>query len=113
MDERTSAAQSRWREIFRRQSGSGLSVAEFCRRERVPPSSFFLWKRRLGPAARAFVEAKVAGDGATPGQVTAGCPMAGAGVIELRLRGGRRVRVGRGFDHELLAEVVTALEAMA
>jgi hypothetical protein len=35
-----------------------------------------------------------------------------AGAIELRLRGGRRVRVGRGFDRQLLAEVVAALEAM-
>lgn len=113
MDERTSAAQSRWGEIIRRQVASGLSVAEFCRRDRVPASSLFLWKRRLGPAASAFVEAKVAGDGARVDRVTAGSRAAGAGAIELRLRGGRRVRVGRGFDRALLAEVVAALEAMA
>lgn len=29
-----------------------------------------------------------------------------AGVIEVRLRGGRRLRVGRGFDARLLSELV-------
>jgi hypothetical protein len=113
MDERTSAAQDRWGEIIRRQSASGLSVAEFCRRQRVPASSFFLWKRRLGASAGAFVEAKVAGDGgAAMGRAAGGSSaVAATGAIELRLRGGRRVRVGRGFDRQLLAEVVAALEA--
>jgi hypothetical protein len=62
MDERTPAAQNRWGEIIRRQAASGLSVAEFCRRQRVPAAAFFLWKRWLGAPARTFVEAKVAGD---------------------------------------------------
>ena len=68
-------------------------------------SSFFAWKRKLGstPATPAFVEATIAG---TP-------PPRSAGRIEVRLRGGRRVRVVRGFDRGLLAEVVAALEALA
>jgi transposase len=82
-----------------------LSVAAFCRRDGVAASSFFAWKRRLGvvPATPAFVEATVAG---TPPP-----PPRSAGRVEVRLRGGRRVRVGRGFDRDLLAEVVAALEA--
>jgi hypothetical protein len=105
MNERSSAAHDRWREIIRRQSASGLSVAEFCRRDRLPASSFFAWKRKLGPspAASAFVEATVA---------RTLLPLSPR-RIEVLLRGGRRVRVGAGFDHTLLAEVVAALEAMA
>ena len=37
----------------------------------------------------------------------------GAGVIEVRLRRGRRVRVsGAGLDRNLLAEVIATLEAL-
>jgi hypothetical protein len=120
MNQLTSAAQDRWHELIRRQSASGLCVAEFCRRDRVPASSFFAWKRRLGPsspAAPAFIEALVAArpDGAGADPRPEACPGdRAAGVIEIRLRGGRRrVRVGRGFDRALLAEVVAVLEALA
>lgn len=87
-----------------------MSVAVFCRRDRVAASSFFAWKRKLGstPAMPAFVEAAVAGTPPTPTPP----PTRSAGRIEVRLRGGRRVRVGRGFDRGLLAEVVAALEAI-
>ena len=93
----------KWRDLIERQRTSGLSVAVFCRRAGVAASSFFAWKRKLGvvPATPAFVEATVAGTPTTRS----------AGRVEVRLRGGRRVRVGRGFDRDLLAEVVAALEA--
>ena len=78
-------------------------MAAFCRDNHIATSSFFAWKRKLGGAPAAFVEARVVGT-----------PRASAAWIELRLRGGRRVRVvRRGFDPGLLAEVVAALEAMA
>ena len=107
MSERALPAAAKWREIIERQRASGLSVGAFCRRDSVAESSFFEWRRRLGaapapaPAAPAFVEAKVA-----PAERP-------AGAVEVRLRGGRRVRVGRGFDPALLAEVVLALEALS
>ncbi len=105
MSEPLSSAWHKWRDLVERQRASGLSVAAFCRRDGVAASSFFAWKRKLGfvPATPAFVEATVAG---TPPP-----PTRSAGRIEVRLRGGRRVRVGRGFDRDLLAEVVAALEA--
>ena len=93
---------------------SGLSVAEFCHRDRVPASSLFAWKRRLGVTAAAFIEAKVADAGAEAAAAgrRSAAAATGFGAIELRLRGGRRLRVGRGFDRALLAEVVAVLEAM-
>ncbi len=39
-----------WRGIFARQRASGLSQAVFCAREGIAPSSFALWKKRLGAA---------------------------------------------------------------
>ncbi len=105
MSEPLSSAWHKWRDLLERQRASGLSVAAFCRRDGVAASSFFAWKRKLGfvPATPAFVEATVAG--------TLPPPTRSPSRIEVRLRGGRRVRVGRGFDRDLLAEVVAALEA--
>lgn len=36
-----------WRGLFSRQSSSGLSVTEFCRRERINASLFRRWLTRL------------------------------------------------------------------
>jgi hypothetical protein len=109
-------AEQKWREIIQRQGASGLSVARFCRNNSVPESSLFAWKRRMGrsaAAAGAFIEAKVtpaqraqtqAADSSTPWTTS---------LIEVRLRGGRIIRLRRGFDPVLLAAVIHALEGLA
>ena len=101
----SSFVQQQWRERVRGQRASGLTVAAYCRQNRLAVSSFFAWKRKLhaGPQAPAFVEARVVD---APPAARGTCP------IEVRLRGGRRVRVRRGFDRELLVAVVAALEGM-
>jgi hypothetical protein len=38
-----------WRLRLRRQATGGLSIAEFCERERVSTASFYAWRRRLAP----------------------------------------------------------------
>jgi transposase-like protein len=83
-----------------------MSVAEFCRRNGVAASSLFAWKRRLSVADKdpAFVEAKIAP--ALPAT-------SAVSVMEIRLRHGRRVLVGRGFDRDLLAEVIAVLEGLS
>jgi len=106
-----SPAEQRWREIIERQGASGSTAAAFCRENRIAASSFFARKRRLGRSAGAptFVEATVAAAPSAPSAPSSGRR---AGVIEVRLRGGRRVRVGLGFDPDLLADVVAALEGL-
>ena len=37
----------RWRQVIARQHASGLSVAEFCRRENVSRQGFHVWNRKL------------------------------------------------------------------
>ena len=43
----TGEAALRWREILKRQAGSGLSVREFCATEGVSQPSFYSWRRKL------------------------------------------------------------------
>ena len=99
------SVEQQWRERIRRQQASGLTVAAYCRQNRLAESSFFAWKRKLGavPRAPAFVEARV---------VDAAPAVRSACRIEVCVRGGRRLRVGRGFDRDLLLAVVAALEGM-
>ena len=39
-----------WRRRIERQHASGLSIAEFCRRENIPRQGFHVWKRKLRPS---------------------------------------------------------------
>jgi hypothetical protein len=92
-----------------RQQSSGLGVAEFCRRHGVPASSLFAWKRRLGRQAgagrdRTFVavqpaEPPAGGRGALDGA-----------AIELHLGAGRYLVLRRGFDAQVLWELLAVLE---
>ena len=76
----------------------------------VTECSFYNWKKRLRgaspsrpkhlPRASAFVEVTPSNPAKTDG-------------IEILLRGGRRMRVGRGFDRQLLLDLIHALEALA
>lgn len=42
-----------WRRRIDRQQASGLSIAEFCRREDVPRQGFHVWRRKLRSTASA------------------------------------------------------------
>lgn len=88
---------ARWGEILRRQAKSGLSVAAFCRRSRIPQASFYAWRRRLRSAA-AFTEVRVSPE-----------PVSTSGALELVLPGGRRIMVRPGFDRATLLALVDAL----
>jgi transposase-like protein len=54
---RVRRSEAEWSEILRRFADSGLSRAEFCRREGLIASSFKRWQRKLETVALArFVE---------------------------------------------------------
>jgi hypothetical protein len=46
------ALWNRWRQRIQRQRDSGLSVADFCRRENVSSHSFYVWRCKLRQTAR-------------------------------------------------------------
>jgi len=95
-----SAAAARWGEIVGGQAQSGLSVAAYCRRVRVPASSFYAWRRKLRDAGT-FAEVRV-----TPEPDSA----IEHGALELHLRRGWCVIVRPGFDRQTLRDLVATLE---
>ena len=96
-------AAEAWRERLERQARSGFSIAEFCRRERLSPPSFYQWRKRLSVVRCAadrpqFVPVHRAEDsGAADG-------------VEIELPGGVVVRLPAGASREL---VTAAIEAAA
>ena len=96
-----------WRQIVGGQASSGLTVAAYCLERGITQGSFYTWKRRLRqPAKRkrtskpAFVEVS------PPREET-------AGTFEICLRGERRLLARRGFDRDLLIELIRTLESIA
>lgn len=83
-----------WGERLRRYERSGLTVAEFCRREGVSAPSFYQWRRRLAeasPVAGSTRSGRGSGSDAMPAfqQVL----LAGAGVVAIELPSGIRVEL--------------------
>ena len=107
-------ASARWRKLLEDQQASGLPVSAFCRERGIAASSLFAWRRRLTACEQVFKPVKIA---AIPTPVRHGGGDAGddrgEGAIELYLAGERRLMVRRGFDRQLLAEVIRALESLA
>lgn len=64
----------------------------------------FAWRRRLSGAARTFTSVKVVSD-------KRGAEEESDSAIELCLPGGRRLFVRRGFDRQLLLELVQVMES--
>lgn len=96
-----------WRQIIDGQRPSGLTVAAYCLERGITQGSFFTWKRRLRSPAKPNRLSKPAFVEVTP-------PRAGtAGTIEVCLRGERHLLARRGFDRELLIELIRTLESIA
>ena len=111
---RESAASARWREIVRDHADSGLSVSAYCRRARVPASSFYHWRRKLreagtlhetGGSPAPFTEVRL-----TPASDSNLDSTRNRGALELRLPRGRCVIVRPGFDRQTLLDLVATLE---
>jgi|SRR5208282_483598 transposase-like protein len=96
-----------WRQIIDGQRTSGLTIAAYCRDRGIKDSAFYAWKRRLRSPAKsnrslvpAFIEVK-------PPKTAA------SGAIEICLRGERHLLTRRGFDRDLLIELIRTLESIA
>jgi hypothetical protein len=103
---RDSGREAFWRQSLVKFRKSGLSVREFCRREKLHESAFYFWRRTIKqrgvkPSRRkppAFLPLVLGDVHATAG-------------ITLELRGGRSLRLSESFPVERLAALVLALEA--
>lgn len=96
-----------WRGVVERFARSGLTVREFCARERLSEPSFYWWKRELKgrPPMPAFVPVAVA----LPAEPTVGSEPRGP-ALEVTLRGGYVLRLPGPLDRKVLADLVAALE---
>jgi hypothetical protein len=105
--ERSNQARRKWQRLITGQERSGQSVAAFCRERKLCASHFFWWKKRLRASAAAkFLEVKLAA--AAPAPSTVGDPR-----VEVVLKNGRSLRVGPGFDRELVRALAAVLESAA
>jgi hypothetical protein len=86
------------RRILRRWDDSGLSAHDFAPVVGVPVSTLYSWRKRDRSPAPAFVELALA-----PEHAAAPAP------IEIALPRGLVVRVGAGFDPDVLRRAVDAL----
>jgi len=132
--ERSTKARRKWQRLVSEQGRSGQTVAAFCRERELGRSHFFWWKKRLGAAVgpdslrtplTQFVEVKLAPGVAERPAVgpasraevlarpAADPPPAGDGRVEVVLRNGRSLWVGRGFDAEHVRALAAVLESEA
>ena len=109
--ERSRKARQKWQRLISEQAQSGGTVVAFCRARGLCVPHFYWWKKRLHestatkPASTGgFVEVKVAAAALEPNT-------ASDSRVEIRLRNGRSLMVGRGFDAEQVRMLVVVVEA--
>ena len=103
-------AAARWQKLIQQQQESGLPVSAYCRERGLSAASMFAWRRRLRPAssrpgAETFKPVKI-----VPAATLYSSGEKSDSAIELCLPGEHRLVVRRGFDRELLLDVIDALE---
>ena len=104
-----------WRKRMEAWGRSGLSQAEYCRRQGLQPVSFSWWKRRLSAGVQAPGRRRPRPGGQTSvpaGFIEVRMPEgAGPAVYEIRLAGDRCVRVPGDFEATVLTRLIAAVEA--
>ena len=116
-------AAARWRERLNRWERSGLTITEFCRRERVSLPSFFSWRKRLAAESASTPQGRLgSGPRFIPVEVVDGPPMTPASVprlgigstwpaVEVVLPRGVTVKVGTHVDEQHLRQILRAVVA--
>ncbi len=126
MDEttRSRVAREEWAKRVERWKESGLSCAEFAAELGINPRTLTYWRyilrKEAGGEKRTWPRRKVAGEAASkPSRAPAATVAAPfievqaatrSSAFELRLRGGRRLRVSRDFDASALRRLLDVLE---
>ena len=99
-----------WQEHISQWSESGLTQAEYCRRNKISAAAFNWWKRHLRK------KSKTQKDSSTPMQFVEvhGVHPAHVGRsenYEILLSRGRAIKVSRNFDADVLKRLITAVES--
>lgn len=114
---RDAALEARWRAVLARYRRSGLSVRAFCRREGLPESAFYAWRRTIrqrdggGNAGdRTPTVASTVAPAFVPVMVQAKDAGRDAGAMVMELRGGRVLRLPLSMPPAQVAAIVRAIE---
>lgn len=99
-----------WRRHVERQRANGLSVREYCFDHDLAESSFYYWRRTISERDRPTVAASALTTTPAFVPVTLIDAPTDSSAIDIRLRGGQRLRVRAGCDTQLLAAVLALLE---
>ena len=99
-----------WQNHISQWSESGLTQAEYCRRNKISAAAFNWWKRHLRK------KSKTQKDSSTPMQFVEvhGVPPIHSDrgeTYEVVLSRGRAIKVGRDFDSDALKRLITAVES--
>jgi hypothetical protein len=90
-----------WRARIGEQERSGMSVGRFCQEQQITEQSFYVWRKRLRqPEAVRFALVESG---------PAAAARAAEPMLELVLKTGERLRIGRGVDEAALRTVLAAL----
>jgi hypothetical protein len=120
-DWRDPAKEQLWRRLLDQWQRSGLSGRAFCLRHGLSEPSFYAWRREIKRrererfvAARRSQPQRRAAKGIAPSgafvEIAADTSRSSAASIDLVLAGGRLLCVRRGFDAELLRQMLSVLE---
>ena len=122
------AKETQWRSQLAHQAASGLSIAGWCRRQKISNALFHFWKRtiaqrdegsivRMGnraaslPTSATFVRVRVSEP--APAKAIHQDAMVVGGPIEILLKAGLAVRVAPGFDEPTLGRVLEILRDLS
>jgi hypothetical protein len=99
-----------WQKHISQRSESGLTQAEYCRRNKLSAAAFNWWKRHLRKRS------KTEKDSSASMQFVEVHSVAPANVgrdetYEVGLSRGRTIRVGRDFDSDVLKRLIAAVES--
>jgi hypothetical protein len=104
----------RWRQIVKRQAGSGLSIRKFCENEGISHPSFYAWRQKFRERASNRVRARKSGRrGDGPDDQAAFIPLnllELAGVLEVVHPLGCQVRISGVVDAVALKQVLEVLD---
>jgi hypothetical protein len=108
MEQQKEQQWTRWRGLLSEQLESGQSIARFCRDRGLPLWQFYEWKKRLrGAEVKPFVAVQVV---AAEAEASTSTGAVTGAAIEVRLRGGRSLLVGPGFEADHLRRLLLVLE---
>jgi hypothetical protein len=95
----TEERYAHWQEVFETQKTSGLSIAEYCRKQNIRSSYYYAWRCRIRKRQmvnHGFIELSPSGS-------------VSAGGIRILTATGFHIEVNRGFDPSTLRSVLACL----